>query len=203
MSGELRLTADRLFSDHAMVVGALGASWVEREAREAAKPQVRFSDLHPLYRSLGSAEPIRPAVDAFVLDLLEERILTSHDFAELPNGICRVRAPLTHELALTLGRWRLLLAPVVTHLAQVFRAALLSRVETNATRPRKAETGRTMRRESLESPRANRETPEIPRTNGRFAYHCDKSGPCLPGPARSSASIGVRALIPSTRGVPL
>ncbi len=55
MSGELRLTTDRLFSDHAMVVSALGASWVEREGREAAKPQVRFSGLHPLYRSLGSA----------------------------------------------------------------------------------------------------------------------------------------------------
>jgi hypothetical protein len=27
-------------------------------------------------------EPIRPAIDAFVLDLLEERILTSRDFAE-------------------------------------------------------------------------------------------------------------------------
>jgi CRISPR/Cas system-associated endonuclease Cas1 len=108
-------------------------------------------------------EPIRPAVDAFVLDLLEERTLTSRDFAELPNGICRVRAPLTHELALTLGHWRLLLAPVVTHLAQVFRAALLSRGET---RPRAAETRLNARRESLESPRTSRETAGIPRTNG-------------------------------------
>ena len=47
-------------------------------------------------------EPIRPDVDRFVLDLLEERVLTARDFVELPNGVCRVRAPLTHELALTL-----------------------------------------------------------------------------------------------------
>jgi len=69
-------------------------------------------------------EPIRPVVDAFVLDLLEERVLTSRDFAELPNAICRVRAPLTHDLAVTLPRWRQLMAPIVAHLAQTFRRAV-------------------------------------------------------------------------------
>jgi CRISPR-associated endonuclease Cas1 len=116
--------------------------------------------------ALDAMEPIRPAVDAFILDLLEERILTSRDFAELSNGICRVRAPLTHELALTLGRWRLLLAPIVAHLAQVFRAALLGRADAKAPRPRAAGPTRETRRENLESPRTDPETPEIPRTNG-------------------------------------
>ncbi len=74
--------------------------------------------------ALDAMEPIRPAVDAFVIDLLEERVLTSRDFVELPNGICRVRAPLTHDLALTLPRWRQLMAPVVSHLAQAFRGTL-------------------------------------------------------------------------------
>jgi CRISPR-associated endonuclease Cas1 len=118
--------------------------------------------------ALDAMEPVRPAVDAFVLDLLEERILTSRDFVELSNGICRVRAPLTHELALTIGRWRLLLAPIVTHLAQVFRAALLARSKTNETRPRAVDTRQNARRESPESLRTNRETGEIPRTNERF-----------------------------------
>jgi CRISPR-associated endonuclease Cas1 len=127
--------------------------------------------------ALDAMEPIRPAVDAFVLDLLEERILTSRDFAELPNGICRVRAPLTHELALSLGRWRLLLAPIVTHLAQVFRAALLARREANATSPRAVETRQNARRESLESPRTHRETAEIPRTNGPFPSQKKSRGP--------------------------
>lgn len=39
-------------------------------------------------------EPVRPGVDAFVLDLLEDRTFTSRDFVELPNEVCRVRAPL-------------------------------------------------------------------------------------------------------------
>ena len=93
-----------------------------RAPRSRSRPDVGV--LHADQRNrdsfaLDAMEPIRPAVDAFVLDLLEERILTSHDFAELPNGICRVRAPLTHELALTLGRWRLLLARILTPRAGV------------------------------------------------------------------------------------
>jgi hypothetical protein len=71
--------------------------------------------------ALDAMEPVRPMVDAFILDLLEERILTSRDFVELPNGVCRVRAPMTHDLALTLPRWRQLMAPVATDLAQAFR----------------------------------------------------------------------------------
>ena len=86
--------------------------------------------------ALDAMEPIRPAVDAFVLDLLEERVLTSRDFVALPNGVCRVRAPLTHDLAVTLPRWRQLVAPVVAYLAQRFRDALTSH------RGKERETGR-------------------------------------------------------------
>jgi hypothetical protein len=39
-------------------------------------------------------------VDGFLLDLLEDRVFTARDFGELPNGICRIAAPLTHQLAL-------------------------------------------------------------------------------------------------------
>ena len=110
--------------------------------------------------ALDAMEPIRPAVDTFVLDLLEERVLTSRDFVELPNGVCRVRAPLTHDLALTLPRWRQLVAPVVAHLAQRFRAALPS-LRAASVRPRS---------DTRDRPRIPIEvsaTPEIPRTNGR------------------------------------
>jgi CRISPR-associated endonuclease Cas1 len=74
--------------------------------------------------ALDAMEPARPDVDAFVLDLLEGQVFTSRDFVELSNGVCRVRAPLTHALALTLPQWRMRMAPVVAHLAQAFRAAL-------------------------------------------------------------------------------
>lgn len=88
--------------------------------------------------ALDAMEPIRPAVDAFVLDLLEERVLTSRDFVELPNGVCRVRAPLTHDLALTLPRWRQLIAPIVAHLAQTFRTKSTLNTARTALIPRAA-----------------------------------------------------------------
>jgi CRISPR/Cas system-associated endonuclease Cas1 len=34
--------------------------------------------------ALDAMEPLRPCVDAFVLDLLEERVLTSRDFIGFP-----------------------------------------------------------------------------------------------------------------------
>jgi len=86
--------------------------------------------------ALDAMEPMRPTVDAFVLDLLEERVLTSRDFAELPNGICRVRAPLTHDLALTLPRWRQLMAPIVGHLARAFRSSVGRTVAPRTAIPR-------------------------------------------------------------------
>ena len=91
--------------------------------------------------ALDAMEPIRPDVDAFVLDLLEAHVFTSREFVELPNGVCRVRAPLTHDLALTLPRWRLLVAPIVAHLAEAFRQALRDRANT-AVAPRTLKSAR-------------------------------------------------------------
>ena len=75
--------------------------------------------------ALDAMEPVRTDVDAFLLDLLEDRVFTARDFAELPNGICRIAAPLTHELALTLPHWRECLRPIAASLAQSFREALV------------------------------------------------------------------------------
>jgi CRISPR-associated endonuclease Cas1 len=72
-------------------------------------------------------EPVRADVDAFLLDLLEDRVFTARDFAELPNGICRITAPLTHELALTLPHWRECLRPTAANLGQTFREAIVRR----------------------------------------------------------------------------
>jgi CRISPR-associated endonuclease Cas1 len=71
--------------------------------------------------ALDAMEPVRADVDAFLLDLLEDREFTARDFGELPNGICRIAAPLTHELALTLPHWRECLRPIAARLAQTFR----------------------------------------------------------------------------------
>jgi len=75
--------------------------------------------------ALDVMEPVRADVEAFLLDLLEDREFTARDFGELPNGICRIAAPLTHELALTLPHWRECLRPIAARLAQTFRESRL------------------------------------------------------------------------------
>ena len=77
--------------------------------------------------ALDAIEPVRADVDAFLLDLLEDRTFTARDFGELPNGICRIAAPLTHELPLTLPHWRECLRPIAAHLAQTFRESLVNK----------------------------------------------------------------------------
>jgi len=77
--------------------------------------------------ALDAMEPVRAHVDAFLLDLLEDREFTARDFGELPNGICRIAAPLTHELALTLPHWRECLRPIAARLAQAFRESLVNK----------------------------------------------------------------------------
>jgi CRISPR-associated protein Cas1 len=76
--------------------------------------------------ALDAMEPVRADVDGFLLDLLEDREFTARDFGELPNGICRIAAPLTHELALTLPHWRECLRPIAAGLAQTFRESLVN-----------------------------------------------------------------------------
>lgn len=77
--------------------------------------------------ALDAMEPVRADVDAFLLDLLEDRTFMARDFGELPNGICRIAAPLTHELALTLPHWRECLRPIAAGLAQTLREAFSSK----------------------------------------------------------------------------
>ena len=77
--------------------------------------------------ALDAMEPVRADMDAFLLDLLEDREFTAHDFGELPNGICRIAAPLTHGLALTLPHWRECLRPIAARLAQTFRESLVNK----------------------------------------------------------------------------
>ncbi|HXO17827.1 MAG TPA: CRISPR-associated endonuclease Cas1 [Candidatus Dormibacteraeota bacterium] len=88
--------------------------------------------------ALDAIEGVRGEIDSFLLDLLEDREFTARDFGELPNGICRIAAPLTHELALTLPHWRECLRPIAARLAQAFRESLVNKgaaPRTLATKP--------------------------------------------------------------------
>jgi CRISPR-associated endonuclease Cas1 len=69
--------------------------------------------------ALDLMEPVRAEVDAFVLDLLERRTFRKVEFVETPEGHCRLRAPLTHELGETLPRWARSVAPFAEKVAHM------------------------------------------------------------------------------------
>ena len=56
-------------------------------------------------------EPVRPTVDARVIDLLGSRIFRRDDFFETRQGVCRIMPPLTKTLAETAPYWAASIAP--------------------------------------------------------------------------------------------
>lgn len=74
--------------------------------------------------ALDLMEPVRPLVDAFALDLLERRTFRKVEFTETADGHCRLRAPLTHDLAETMPTWARAVAPVAEHVAHVLGQAM-------------------------------------------------------------------------------
>jgi CRISPR-associated endonuclease Cas1 len=61
--------------------------------------------------ALDLIEPVRPAVDAYVLELASDHLFRADDFTEQDDGHCRILPPLTHHLAATLALWRQAVAP--------------------------------------------------------------------------------------------
>jgi CRISPR-associated endonuclease Cas1 len=61
--------------------------------------------------ALDLMEPLRPEVDAFVLDTVERRTFRKAEFTETSDGHVRLRAPLTHEFAETMPQWAKLARP--------------------------------------------------------------------------------------------
>jgi CRISPR-associated endonuclease Cas1 len=70
--------------------------------------------------ALDLIEPVRPAVDRFVLDLVAERTFHKRDFVERSDGHVRVAAPLTHELATLMPTWRRAIAGHAEAVAHLF-----------------------------------------------------------------------------------
>jgi CRISPR-associated endonuclease Cas1 len=69
--------------------------------------------------ALDLMEPVRPKVEAWTLDLLRNRSFKRNEFLESSDGHVRLLAPLTHELAGSMGQWRKEVSPWVeqiTHL---------------------------------------------------------------------------------------
>ncbi len=67
-------------------------------------------------------EPTRPLVDKYALDLLTGRTFAARGFFETRQGICRVVAPLTHELGETATDWGRLVGRVAEDVARTLDA---------------------------------------------------------------------------------
>jgi hypothetical protein len=78
--------------------------------------------------ALDVLEPVRPAVDRFVLDLVAERSFLKRDFAERPDGGVRVMPPLAHELAAMMPTWRRAVAPHAERVAHIFADQVAGRL---------------------------------------------------------------------------
>jgi CRISPR-associated endonuclease Cas1 len=94
--------------------------------------------VHADYRSRDSLaldlmEGIRPKVDAYVLDLLRQRIFRASDFYESPRGVCRLLSPTTLLLAGTAPAWAQLVAPAVEQVAQALADAPGSHIRKLST----------------------------------------------------------------------
>ena len=74
--------------------------------------------------ALDLIEPVRPLVDAFALELLERRTFRKVEFTETADGHCRLKAPLTHELAESVPRWSQALAPIAERVAHALGQAM-------------------------------------------------------------------------------
>jgi CRISPR-associated endonuclease Cas1 len=68
-------------------------------------------------------EPLRPAVDNYLLDLLERRTFVKEDFFEKLDGHCRLMPPLSKELASSLSQWARLVLPVAQKVGSMLKGA--------------------------------------------------------------------------------
>ena len=73
-------------------------------------------------------EPVRPHVDAFVLNLARTRTFSAKDFAETRDGACRLSSTLAQELAPMMATWAKLIAPYAEglgrHVARLAKSGL-------------------------------------------------------------------------------
>lgn len=79
--------------------------------------------------ALDLMEPVRPAVDDYVLDLVASRTFRKVEFTETPDGHVRLMAPLTHDLAESLARWSRAVAPLAERVAHCLGDVIAGRYD--------------------------------------------------------------------------
>ncbi len=87
--------------------------------------------------ALDLVEPVRPHVDAYLLDLTRRTTFTRRDFSETREGHVVVHAPLTEDLAGLMPTWARLIAPLAESVAHELAAS-----GTGRFRVRRPLTGR-------------------------------------------------------------
>jgi CRISPR-associated endonuclease Cas1 len=140
--------------------------------------------------ALDIMEPVRPQVEAFVLDLLAHRTFRKADFAEFPDGHCRLMAPLTHELAETMPRWRELVAPVAERVAHTFGEGMAGKYVAHTPL-----TGRRLR----DAQAAVKARKVAARTRATAGAQHQRPGPAVPAPLYSCPTCG--SAVENTRHV--
>jgi CRISPR-associated endonuclease Cas1 len=121
--------------------------------------------------ALDLLEAIRPAIDRYLLALLEEHTFAAHDFHESRRGSVRILPPLTHQLAQTLPVWAKHLAPTAEQVAEM----LLEGRPTPLTQARRSASRAHRRRKH---PRHQPPAPRLPaacRTCGTPLPNADRS----------------------------
>jgi CRISPR-associated endonuclease Cas1 len=130
-------------------------------------------------------EPVRPEVDTFLLELLDQRTFRACDFSETRSGVCRVLAPLTHELAESASRWSRVVGAVTEQVASdlaKMSAGKVRRVSTPITqRSRAAARRQSFGHETPKPPRSRKVTPTCrscgaPTPRSGYLY-CDECRP--------------------------
>ncbi len=143
-------------------------------------------------------EPVRPDVDAFVLELLRDRVFAAREFHETRTGTCRLAPPLPQLLAETAPRWAKAIGPVTEQVARalfVDNARRTQRKRHPVPTPLTGSNRRSGRDADGERSKADRPTSitALPRaclecgallTNRQRSY-CNE---CFPG--RKQAAIG-------------
>jgi len=78
---------------------------------------------HRASLALDLMEPVRPVFERHVLSLAAEHTFRARDFAETPEGSCRLLAPLTHDLAALMPSLAGSVAPVAERVAAMLGVA--------------------------------------------------------------------------------
>jgi CRISPR-associated endonuclease Cas1 len=126
-------------------------------------------------------EPVRPQVDAFLLDWISSQPLRREWFFEQKDGSCRLMAPFTAKLSQSSPAWRQLVAPIAEWVCKV----LWSTVRHNGRRaPAPTHLTQSNRRYAKGLPRLRSVSPPQPphlcKTCGArvITPGCDRCGSC-------------------------